>query len=209
MPLILKNSREEIKNCSKAVEKMINSTTFREAESAWFDFLAGLERIWNKTLYNMQSSSRFKGWYGQYKKLRKDDELLSYLKNARDAREHTISQPVGIKFSESGMAKLGIKGSDGSVTPFASIPSIRDFWEKSGVVDETIVHVFEEEKDKFKSKLMMLNTVHNRGRSYSPPHKHLGKKLVDNKPIIVAKLGLIFYQEFIQKVELEFKDLGI
>jgi hypothetical protein len=141
--------------------------------------------------------------------MRRDDELLCYLKNARDAKEHTISQAVGIKFKETGMANIGVNGDDGSVMLLSSIPSIRDFWKKSGLTEETIVHVSSDDKDKISSSSMKLNIVHNKGVSYSPPKIHLGKNLPDNDPLMVAKLGLVFYKNFVHDVEREFKNSGI
>lgn len=204
MTLILKNSRIEIKNAEESYLLLFNAQTFSQAEKAWLDFLGALERVWQKTEYNMQKNSRYKGWRGKYISLRRNDELLAYLKNARDAKEHTISEVAGIKFSESGMAKLGIRGVDGNVTNLWNFPSMKKFLEQSELTNDTVVHVEPEEKNMIKADLMKLNIVHNRGISYSPPTKHLNKELHDTDSLSIAKLGLEFYKEFVKEVEATF-----
>lgn len=202
--MILKNSRIELKNAEESYLLLLNAQTFSEAEKAWLDFLGALERVWQKTEYNMQKNSRYKGWHGKYISLRRNDELLAYLKNARDAKEHTISEGAGIKFSESDMSKLGIRGADGSLTKLWEFPSMKKVLEKSELTNDTVVHVEPDEKNMIKADLMKLNMVHNRGVSYSPPTKHLNKELNDTDPFFIAKLGLEFYKEFVKEVEATF-----
>ena len=40
----------------------------------------------------------------------------------------------------------------------------------------------------------VLPTVENRQIKYIPPTEHLGKKLSEQSPIFIARLGLAFYQ---------------
>ena len=52
----------------------------------------------------------------------------------------------------------------------------------------------------FPEKVVLVDVV-NRGRTYSVPLKHLGKKLKNASPIDIAERGYEFYEKFINEAE--------
>ncbi len=175
-----------------------------ELEAAWSAFLYRVERVWYKTLSHMKANPRFLGWKGKYEALRKADELLLYLKQARGAEEHTIVEVVGVEFRDSPMGQLGIRGADGSVVPLWDFPEMRAFLEKAGLTDKAVVHAEAGEKATYRADFARLNIIHNRGGAYLPPKRHLGQDLKANDPITVAEFGLEFYRTFVTDVEAGF-----
>lgn len=65
---------------------------FSTFESQWREFLQKLERVWNKT---QAAVCDLPGWprlESEINRLRSDDPLLSYLRHARNADEHSTQQ---------------------------------------------------------------------------------------------------------------------
>jgi len=103
----LQYARAELGKARASIEEMHGAKSLSEFEGSWKDFLHKLERVWNKAVNVCGKNPRFNGWKGKYEKLRREDELLAYFTNARDAEEHTVAeitahQPggVGIKPSK-------------------------------------------------------------------------------------------------------------
>ena len=118
--------------------------------------------------------------------LRKKDELLSYLINSRGADEHTIND---ITKRESG--GVGINPTTGYIDKM----EITQKDDKLTINTNSPIHV-----TFFPEKVVLVDVV-NRGRTYSVPLKHLGKKLKNASPIDIAERGYEFYEKFINEAE--------
>jgi hypothetical protein len=70
---------------------MRSASDFDSFEDAWRQYLMALRKVWIKTERGCQHvRKRFEPWQGKFKRQRKKDQLLRYLKHARNADEHTI-----------------------------------------------------------------------------------------------------------------------
>ena len=114
-------------------------------------------------------------WFDQKKSERKSDPLLSYLRHARNAAEHTLNNGANkAEISVSGRATdadgfLGFSvGPDGQM-----IPSF------DGMTD---VRIHKNE--------IMLNAAIDRGVAYRPPEEHLGAQINGDTAREVACLAL-------------------
>lgn len=65
---------------------------FANFESDWREFLQKLERVWNKTQAAVNGLPGWPKLEAEINKLRSEDQLLSYLRHARNADEHSIQQ---------------------------------------------------------------------------------------------------------------------
>ena len=86
--------RIELKSARDAMESMSNAKALDEFEEGWKEFLRRIERTWNKMHSHFGKSPKWTGWQSKYESLRKNDQLLSYLVNARGAEEHTVDAVV-------------------------------------------------------------------------------------------------------------------
>ncbi|WP_146009766.1 hypothetical protein [Janthinobacterium sp. ROICE36] len=94
----LKHPRAELAAASRAIVSMQNAKTMDEFESDWRGFLNCLEKIWQKVERSCQPMrNKFEPWQGTYHGLRKKDMLLRYLKQARDADNHSIQDVAKIQ----------------------------------------------------------------------------------------------------------------
>jgi len=94
---------KQLRKAESYIEKMATASSLGEYEEYWKEFLHNLERSWNKLTSHLKRSPKYQGWVerGKTEKLIRQDQLLSYLVNARGAEEHSVAdiskqQPGGI-----------------------------------------------------------------------------------------------------------------
>lgn len=184
----LRHSKADLRSAARAIEIMKASDSFEAFESEWRVFLTCLEKVWAKVERACQPhKNAFQPWQGQFQALRKKDMLLRYLKQARDADNHSIQDVAVIVPGRSTINFLNPKGgyikhlriSNGQVTHYEGDPIVQT---------STSPHA-------------VAVAVKNNGNWYNPPTTHLDKAIPDQHPITLAELGLKFYGDYLTKVE--------
>lgn len=183
---------DQLKKAESYIDKMANAASLHEYDEYWKEFLHNLERSWNKLTSHLSKSPKYQGWVerGRTEGLRRQDQLLSYLVNARGAEEHSVSdisrkQPGGIGINPAFGRRLHINKLE---------------------INNGQIYIDSEQPIKVEfipGRVDLLN-VENRGREYQVPTEHLGKKLSSNDPIEIAKLGVEFYRKYFEKAEKQF-----
>jgi len=186
----LKHPKSELKAAQNSLENMRNSKSFEEFEEHWKTYLFCIEKVWNKIERSCMEFGDFQPWQGQYKKLRKKDELLQYIKQARDTDNHSIQDLSTLKKSRLNMTPLN-KGSH----------TIKHMVVVSGQLQH---YEGDPMKVEFTPATIKANRVKNNGRWYNPPRSHLGKRLGGKHPVEIAEHGIFFYTEFMRKVHDKF-----
>jgi hypothetical protein len=165
--------------------------SFDEFEEHWREFLRRLERIWNKSEAHYRRSPKWNGWKGKFEALRREDELLLYLYQARGAEEHSVAELV-----QHEPGSLAIKaGPSGSV-------HIRRMQMAGNRIELEVLG--EPPVIELTPSRVKLLPVTNRGRTYSPPTKHLGVDIDPTRVIEAAELAIAFYDELLKKADVEF-----
>lgn len=216
---ILSKSWEELKKARAAIEAMRNASDLSTLEAYWQEFLHRLERSWNKSVSYMKRSPRFQGWVerGHTLRLREQDPLLCYLRNARGADEHTVEaiverEPGIITVSSADqkpMMKVEVSfpiengttvrfGGAGVSSLCASVLLTKNPDPQAIVANQPVVV-------DFKAAKLKLIQIINRGRTYYPPTAHLGHQLNELGPIEAAEIGLKFYESYYNKAEEYFR----
>jgi len=94
----LRHPKIELLAASNAIFSMISAKSLDEFEIKRKEFLGCIEKVWIKTERSCQEIvKKFQPWQGKYSALRKKDMLLRYLKQARDADNHSIQDITAIK----------------------------------------------------------------------------------------------------------------
>jgi hypothetical protein len=188
----LRHPRLELTAAAAAISNMGESKSMEEFEQAWRAYLNNIEKCWVKVERSCQHVvNQFQPWQGQYTNLRKKDMLLRYLKQARDADNHSVQDVAQM---EPGSASIQSR-------PGADVHTIRHMEVRNG----KIVHYDGD-------PLVMTITppqpvavrVKNNGEWYNPPTSHLGKPVTSRHPIHLASLGLAFYSDYLEKVHQKF-----
>ena len=183
--------QEELSRARDSVAAMKGSGTLSELEDHWKEYLGRLERVWFKAFAHYKKSPKWQGWQARFEKERKDDPLLSYLRNARGADEHTVSDIVehqqshiAIVPGEQGGTIRNLRISGGVATAETT--------GTSGVV--------------FNPARIKLLPVVNRGVTFDVPGKHQGNTLDPENVVSVAEVGLQYYEKFLNEANTFFVD---
>jgi hypothetical protein len=186
----LKHPKSELKAAQNSFENMKNSNSFEEFEEHWKTYLFCIEKVWNKTERCCAEFGNFQPWQGQYKTLRKKDELLQYLKQARDTDIHSIQDISTLKKSRLQINPVN-KG--------------EHYIEKMVIANGQLQHYEGDPiKVEFTPATIKANRVKNNGRWYNPPKAHLGVQLSSKHPVEIAQHGIAFYTDFMDKVHEKF-----
>jgi len=188
---ILKHPRAELRAAARALAGMRSAKSLEEFEAEWKEFLTCLEKVWNKVERSCQPMrNRFEPWQGTYHRLRKKDMLLRYLKQARDADNHSIQDFTKIKPGSRGIRFANPRGG------YIKHMEIRGGEITSYEGDAIVV------EDKAPHPVAV--PVKNNGEWFNPPTSHLGQQVTTHHPVALAELGLKFYEEYVNEVERQF-----
>lgn len=181
---------DELKLAHEAIVRMKDASDLHQMELAWKSFLHHLDRIWNKAEAHFSRSPKWGGWSGQYHKARKEDPLLRYLFQARNADEHSISE-----ITERAPSSTMIN----PITPGGPL-RIRSLI--TGARGE-IVHLDIDTpyKIEFVPGRVSLLPIENRGQTYAVPLAHMGSPIDPGNVVAVAELAIRFYSGFLDAAE--------
>jgi len=189
--LSLDAAKKELESARRALKLMKNTESFDIFDEEWRDFLNCLEKLWNKTERGCQHvKNKFQPWQGKYTALRRKDMLLRYLKQARDADNHSIQEVAEVK---PGRRTMNFANPGGG---YIKSMSIRNGQIEHYEGDPMIITDHPATIEAIKVK--------NSGKWYNPPNTHLNQPVISHHPIVIAELGLSFYECFIKETEVTF-----
>lgn len=187
----LKHSKSELRAAARAIESMESADSMDTFESEWRIFLACIEKVWTKIERTCQPHRNvFQPWQGSFQSLRRKDMLLRYLKQARDADNHSIQD---ITVMQPGRSTLRFLNPNGGYIHNLEIRNgkIVNYQGDRMIQTTTSPHP-------------IAIPIQNNGVWYNPPTTHLGKSVPDLSPLTLATLGLAFYTDYLAQVEHKF-----
>lgn len=185
--------KRSINHAERILMKMESSEMLDEYISHWEDFLIRLELIWEKIRKSYGNYPFFQKTYSEFGKLQKKDPLLRYLKQARNAVTHTVSE---MTCSDLGLHIRG-KGN----RPFYLDEVEMSVEDKVLNVDLKTVDVLFEPEMTITRGMPRLVRFKARGRWYNPPVTHLGNIIEGTKPDVVGARGLAFVKGLYEQLE--------
>lgn len=188
---VLKHPRTELRTAARAVDGMRNAKSLEEFEAEWRAFLTCLEKAWIKVERSCQAfRNKFDPWQSKYHRLRKKDMLLRYLKQARDADNHSIQEFTNI---EPGSRSIRFANPHGGYIKHMEIQG-------SEIVSYEGDPIVIEDKPPHPVAV----PIKNNGEWYNPPTSHLDQPITTHHPIVLAELGLKFYENYVSEIENKF-----
>jgi hypothetical protein len=178
---------KRLQKASACIESIKTSKSFSEFETAWTDLLISMNAIHTALEQGAKTNPQSRQWYGGKKNDRRNDPLLSYLHQARNADEHGIEPIANLKHG-------GVKISKGGQPRFILKTVINHGKEKlelhplEGPGIEIIpsrVELVPVRDDRFKNV-------------FNPPTEHLGSILPDISPFAIATIGFKYHEELVQ-----------
>ncbi len=187
----LKAAKAELRSAKRSIEAMRSADDFEIFEEEWRDYLNCIEQLWNKVERSCQHKrNEFEPWQGKFKRLRKKDMLLRYIKQARHAHSHSIQE-----VTEAKPASRSINFAQGN----------GGFIKNLTMVGENIVNYEGDPLEVIdRPARYAVVRVSNEGKWYNPPTTHLGKRFISDSALDIAIAGAEFYEGFIAQVEERF-----
>ena len=188
------NSQQDLDIAKNQIEVMATTKNFKVFYEAWENYLIRIERSWERAERILRDRKGIQQWIKPYKVLRKKDPLLKYLKQARNAETHAVTNTMGLD------TKIAVKDKLGR--PF-TVRNIKTSIENKTLnidIDTGYDALFLYEANVIPSVPKFTKIV-NRGKRYNPPVTHLGNDVGNIHPVDAAKNGLMFYQAFLAEAE--------
>jgi hypothetical protein len=186
-------ARDRLRVAKSAVECLEKCTNYQSFCDNWYVFLVSTKNIYTTMEQGAKTSPQSRQWYGGKKTIRRNDELLQYIFQARDDAEHGLTHvtehvPGSLAI---GVAKAGYSNAttiNGTIGEGGTL-RIHSNDGKPVLIEQILPHA-------------RLATVHGRGNiPYRPPTMHLNKPLESNLPLPVAKLSISYFETLISEAD--------
>jgi hypothetical protein len=187
----VEKARSRLEAAREALGRIRTSSSFSEFEQAWVALITALNTIHSTLEQSAKASPASDQWYGRKKHERKTDPLLQYLHQARNADEHGIEPiaehvPGGMFIGAPGEAvHIDYMGPDGKGGREVRLKPVDGKLPTVGVI----------------APHPRLVPVRNRGVTYAPPHEHLGSKLSEASPSVVATNAVAYHEALLSEAE--------
>jgi hypothetical protein len=167
------------------------ASDLQELAIYWSEFLIEVQRVFLR-LKKATENGPSKGWYDRIEQDRSTDELLSYIRHARNADEHGIERIAEVTDSRVTMGDPG----EHIFIERLEISQDRVTGKVEGVGTPATVRWY--------PGSVRLAAVLDRGDRYEPPRRHLGKRIAEVTPIGLAELTCTYLEEVIAEAETNF-----
>ncbi len=202
----LDKARSRLRVAKKALLELEASETFQEFADNWYVFLGSAKNIYTVLEQGAKCSAQSKQWFGAKKRVRKQDQLLQYLYEARNDDEHGLGSSIALQPERRaiGIAEPGYSNTmilnggpfkdvlvSGGSTAFVSEGPLPVDIRATPLDGKPVL-------ERRTPATAILIEVKARGnRIYNPPTTHLGDDLTDVSPISVAKLAIDYLEGLI------------
>ncbi|MDU1919906.1 hypothetical protein [Enterobacter sp.] len=185
----LNPAKKELMRATRCVSRMKLAKTYDEYDEAWSDYLSRIENVFNRIKVAAEHHKNYPSFSSKTNHLRSTDSLLIYLKQARNSAHHGITDTS--KFVSGGF-------SINPVTPGGALHI------KSLTIDgDGNARIIPGSPMKLELHPSTVEAIpcRNRGMTYNPPTTHLGEVLESKSPILIAELGIEFYNSYLLEAE--------
>jgi hypothetical protein len=189
----LQKAKDRFLSARSSLKNLDSSKDYASARRFWYEFLIASNGVFSVLEQGAKDNSKSNNWYAKLRRQRKDDQLLRYLHHARNADEHNVPSvtehgPGEIVFLDGGNSIATIEEIAGIVGTFRT--------KSKGAIDLKNVNQIRIYPEHAK-----LIGVVDRGVRYEPPAEHLGHKIEDCRPAVVASLMIQFIEAMINDAE--------
>jgi hypothetical protein len=183
----MQKARAAFTNAQKDLIDLKVSNDFPSIERHWSAFLDNVNRVFTRLEQAANVTQKGKNWWGSQVREWKNDPLLQYVRQAKDATHHSIQ----------GVAKLN----PGRATPITNplpgeLAQVHEAARKIGK-PYAVLGGFE-----VVFPHVEVLDVENRGVTFPRPTSHLGIPVTDTTPAGIGDLVLMHLEKMIRQVEL-------
>jgi hypothetical protein len=187
--LAIELSKERLRRARNSLASYNGATNFDEAHDAWTNFLVAASGVYAKLEQGSKVNNKSTDWFNQKKNERKNDPMLQYLHQARNADEHGLLRVARNDLAEGFNKTLKFN----ERIPITVQPLSGDGKTPKGQPMEAVIA----------GPSARLVEVKNFGRMYAPPAEHLGKPLPYGLdfPDAVMQAAIVYLEALIAEAE--------
>lgn len=183
----------EVARLETLINEMEAADHIDDYKNAWEEFLYRLERAWGRTEQAYKNQKWFQKLFAPYRKLRKREPVLKYLKNARNAETHTLQGTLS--------SSLNIALRDKCGRGFSADRIHTSFVDGCLTINVDTLDIFLDLYADVGRGTPSLTEFRSRKDWYKPPRTYLGGRLSSNNPVVVAKLGLEMFRSLVEEID--------
>lgn len=152
----------------------------------WEEALVHIERTWNRIEAAYGKSARWAGFSGIHVRARRSDQLLAYLKAARDSAEHGLEESAKFK-----PGHFAINAADPSKPVFIESLTVNG--------NEITVGPARNVTFEIAQPSFVLAQVSNRSVTRNPPTMHLGRPIINTDLVGLLSLAHAYYLSTVER----------
>ncbi|MBZ9874985.1 hypothetical protein LB542_29570 [Mesorhizobium sp. BR1-1-9] len=192
--IAVEKARVRVARAAAALERISNSSGFETFSEAWTDFLLAANSIFSIIEKGAANDAKSRQWYGCKKKQGRQDPLVRYMVQARNADEHGIEPvaehvPGHVAFGKGGesvhIEKLSIRNGE---LVNAEIHPVNG---RLPTVEIQNPH----------PRLMPVIDDRYGIQQFDLPTEHLGSKIADVSPRTLARLMMDYVTDLVNEAE--------
>lgn len=187
--------QDRLSKAKRALYECRNATAFERFQSRWSEFLIHSGSVLNALEAGSNHTAQGRQWYGKIKRACRQDELVRYLHQARNAEEHDIEGTSNLK-----PGGISLKLPQGSSIHIHQLVLDESFYRdpeaaiRQGVTVTKGSLLIEKRGGK-----AVLRPVTYRGVTFEPPSTHKGAQLAADDPITIGGLYIEFLEDLVRK----------
>lgn len=159
-----------------------------DAEREWELFLTEITRAFNRLMAGERKGHPSEAITKQIRRDRKTDPMLSYLRESRNALEHTIEQVSTVTGSPRPLRE------NEDAPHFGVEVEYEDGRRETFEMERSNVFVLENMR-------LTLRSFKVGGKRYDPPTTHLGLPLADSDPLTIGDVALQYFERMAEEIE--------
>lgn len=206
----LEKAQRRLRVAQESAAALPDAENHRDFADKWYVFLHAAKGIYTTLEQGAKSTPQARQWFGKVNQIRKDDELLRYISEARNDDEHGIEEQtqaipgasvLGISRpgenrvlrDQFGNTFFNIDGAawevgDGAM-PLSKMPRI------TALDGKPVINAYRPAR-------IVLKPVMDRSyRQYDPPRSHMGKDLQSDTALEVAELAIRYLSGLVVEAE--------
>jgi len=182
-PLAIEQSRDNLQAMRDSLTILQSIADAQKTRIAWDQFLDGYYRIWQKLLEGSKDNTKHYAWYGRNVSIRRKDQLLTYVYQARNSVTHGLRE---LTEHREGHTRFGLPGESVS---FGRLPGGGFYLLPRGNSGATL---------RVRGPgLYLVEVVSSEGDRFPVPSCHLGKDMPFDVPAEAAEAALEYMEKLV------------
>jgi hypothetical protein len=181
----LRKARSALGRARQELRDLIVSNDFNTLEKHWERLLDEANKVFTRLEQASKASKAGMEWWGKHVHQWRVDQLLSYIRAARDVSQHSIQE---IAREHNVSARQVAPTPEETEAAHRAFQKVGKPYALLGLIEVTPAHA-------------AVLEITNRKKVYPPPASHLGVPVTNNTPGAIGELALSYLEQMMKEAE--------